>query len=87
MQALQQIIKGVMLVGQLGVTIITPPLVLAWLAHLAQTRLGWGSWVMVTAIVVGLITAFSSAYRMVRQLLADENQEKKPHGRSFNEHL
>lgn len=87
MQALQQIIKGVMLVGQLGVTIITPPLVLTWLAHLAQTRLGWGSWVMVTAIVVGLITAFSSAYRMVRQLLADEKQEKKPHGRSFNEHL
>ena len=41
MKSLNQIMQGIALVGQLGFGMITPPLVLIWLAHLAQTKLGW----------------------------------------------
>lgn len=87
MKALQQIIRGVMLIGQLGFTIISPTLVLVWLAHLAQTRLGWGSWVMIAAIPVGLVTAFCSAWRTVRPLLAADSHAKNPQNTGFNEHI
>lgn len=87
MKALQQIIRGVMLISQLGFSIITPPLVLVWLAHLAQTRLGWGSWVMIAAILVGLVTAFCSAWRTVRPLLTADSHAKNPQNTGFNEHI
>ena len=87
MKSVQHVIRGMMFVGQLGFSAITPPLVLVWLAHLAMDKLGWGVWVMIVAIVVGIITAFSSVYRIIRLFLADDKKESTPHGRSFNEHL
>ncbi len=86
MKSLQQILKGVMIVGQLGFTIITPPLVLGYLAYLAQIHLGWGSGVIIAAIVVGIVTSFTSAYRLVKQLLSADPPKRKLKGRSFNEH-
>ncbi len=87
MKAFHQIAKGITLIGQLGFTVITPPLVLIWLAHLAQTRLGWGSWVMILAIVVGMLTAFSGAWRTIRPLLDAENRTPRTRGQNFNEHI
>ena len=73
MKSLNQIMQGIALVGQLGFGMITPPLVLIWLAHLAQTKLGWGMWTMVAAILIGLL------------MKKDEGSAKK--GASFNEHI
>lgn len=87
MKAFRQIIDGITLIGQLGFTVITPPLVLIWLAYLAQTRLGWGSWVMILAIVVGIITAFSGAWRTIRPLLNGKKHTPHTHGKNFNEHI
>ena len=68
MHSLQKFMRGLALVGQLGFCIITPPLVLVWLARLLVVKHGWGPWVMVVAIVVGLLCAASSAWGMIRSM-------------------
>ncbi len=84
MKSFQRVIRGVMLVGQLGFSAITPPLVLVWLAHLAVSRLGWGVWVMIAAIIVGIVTAFSSVRSLLR--LWDKPKDKPQSPTSFNDH-
>ena len=86
MEKLTRIFQGVMLVGQLGFSLITPPLVFVWLARLAQTRLGWGAWVMIAAIVLGVVTGFATVYRTVLPLIKKDGTHK-PEGRSFNDHI
>lgn len=87
MRSMERLVRAITLVGQIGFSLVTPPLVLIYLAHLAQTRLGWGTWVMVTAIVVGLMTGASSVWRMVRQLAREQTRDEPPRGRSFNDHI
>ena len=58
--------RGLALVGQLGVCVITPPLVLVYLANLLVTKHGWGYWVVVTALIVGILSGLSSAWSMLR---------------------
>lgn len=86
LNSLTKIMQSVMLVGQIGFSLITPPLVFIWLADLAQTHLGWGAWVMVAAIVAGILTGIASVYRTILPLLHKQNEEK-PKGRSFNDHI
>ena len=86
MHSLQKFMRGLALVGQLGFCIITPPLVLVWLARLLVVKHGWGSWVMVAAIVIGILTGIVSVYRTVLPLLKERGGEK-PRGRSFNDHI
>ena len=86
MRSLTKVFESILLVGQIGFSLITPPLVFVWLAHLAQSRLGWGAWVMVAAIVVGILIGIASVYRTVLPLLKERGGEK-PKGRSFNDHI
>ena len=39
---------------QLGISLVTPPLLCIFLAHLAQSKWDWGGWIMAVAIVSGL---------------------------------
>lgn len=73
-----KVVKGVVLVGQLGFYLVTPPVCLALLASWLQGRFGWGAWVMVTAIVVGLLSSGMGAYNFYRRLTASEAKRKKP---------
>lgn len=86
LRTFQKIIRAASLVGQLGFMVITPPLVLIYLAHLLQTRCGWGVWVMLAAIVVGLICAGCSVANFCRRLLASENRRGEPPAAGFNRH-
>ena len=86
MQTIEKIFRGIALVGQIGFNIITPPLVLAWLAHRLITRHGGGIWVMVAAIVIGLIAAFCGVYQTVKPLLGKRDSDP-PAGTSFRDHI
>ncbi|MFQ8765491.1 MAG: hypothetical protein ACLR8U_02415 [Oscillospiraceae bacterium] len=44
-QFMQKLCRGIALVGQLGFSLITPPVVLLWLAHWLQTKYRLGVWV------------------------------------------
>ena len=86
MRSLERLAKAISFVGQVGFSLITPPLVLIWLAKLAQDRLGWGVWVMLAAIVVGLITGLTSVWRLMRGF-SESEKSKMPEGRNFNDHI
>lgn len=86
MRSLERLARAISFVGQIGFSLVTPPLVLIWLARLAQTKLGWGAWVMIAAIVVGLITGLTSAWRLARGF-SESEKSKKPEGRNFNDHI
>ena len=64
MHRLGKWMRGLALVGQLGVCVITPPLVLVYLANLLVTKHGWGYWVVVAALIVGILSGLSSAWSM-----------------------
>ena len=66
MHRLGKWMRALALVGQLGVCVITPPLVLVYLANLLVTKHGWGYWVVVTAPIVGILSGLSSAWSMLR---------------------
>ena len=42
------------------------PLVLVYLANLLVTKHGWGYWVVVAALIVGILSGLSSAWSMLR---------------------
>ena len=77
MKDLVKIARMLALFGQLGFTIVTPPIVLALLAHHLQRKYSLGSWVMAAAIVLGLIAAASGVYGYYRRVMAFEKKQKK----------
>ena len=83
MRPYAKLLRGIVLVGQLGFTLITPPVVMALLADWLQNRFGLGTWVMLLAILVGLLTAGASAGTFYRRTIAsvrkkEEAPAKKP---------
>ena len=61
--------------GQLGFTLITPPVVMALLGWWLQSRFGLGTWVMILCLLVGLLCAGTSGYRYLqRVMLADHRK-------------
>ncbi len=72
---------------QLGFSLVSPPLLCIFLAHLAQTKLHWGTWIMVVGIVVGLAAAACSAlsfFHYFKRTSQKEQKGEKPI--AFNDH-
>lgn len=65
------------LFGQLGFTIVTPPVVLVLGAYALQRRYSLGSWIMLLAIVLGLMAAASGAYQLYRRVISSEKKKKE----------
>ena len=86
LRTFQRIMRAASLVGQLGFMVITPPLVLIYLGHPLQTRCGWGGWVMLAAIILGLICAGCSVVRFCRKMLSSEQTREAPPRVGFNRH-
>ena len=70
MKAWMKLIRTMTLLGQLGFTLITPPVVMALLGWWLQSRFGLGVWVMLICLVIGLLTAAASALRFYRRVMA-----------------
>lgn len=86
---MQKLCRGIALVGQLGFSLITPPVVLLWLAHWLQTKYGLGVWVTILALILGLLTSASTALQFYRKLTAKKGKgsdtPKPPRG--YGDHI
>ena len=72
---------------QLGVSLVTPPLLCLFLGHLAQSKWGWGTWVMVAAILIGLAASVCSAASFLRYCKkCSEKEGKGDKPIAFNNH-
>lgn len=71
---------------QLGVSLIAPPLGCLWLAGLLEQRLGWGVWVRITALFIGLVSSGCAAASFLRYCRREADDAKKEKPVSFNDH-
>ena len=81
MKKYMKIAQLIAMFGQLGFSLITPPVVMALLAWWLQSRLGWGSWIMIVFLLIGLITSAVSAYQFylkVMSTMEKTDREKEP---------
>ena len=85
--ARQKLCRGIALVGQLGFSLITPPVVLLWLAHWLQTKYQLGVWVTIGALILGLLTSASTALQFYRKLSAKKKDNSPKPPRGYGDHI
>lgn len=81
MKKYMKIAQMIAMFGQLGFSLITPPVVMALLAWWLQSRFGWGSWIMIVFLLIGLITSAVSAYQFYLKVMSSmekTDREKEP---------
>jgi len=72
-----KLVRTVTLLGQFGFTFITPPVVMGLLGWWLQSKFGLGTWVMLVAIVIGLLTSATSAYKFYLRVTGPEAKKTK----------
>jgi hypothetical protein len=72
---------------QLGFSVAFPPLCFILLASWLRNRWGWGSWVIWTAIALGIVCAIDGLRVCLNAMdKMSKDKEKKEAPVSFNEH-
>ena len=84
---MQKLFRGIALVGQLGFSLITPPVVLLYLAHWLQSRYALGVWVTILALILGLLTSVSTALQFYRKLTAKKKNDPPAPPRGYGDHI
>jgi ABC-type dipeptide/oligopeptide/nickel transport system permease component len=87
MHSVNKFLQNLTLLTQLGISLVTPPLVCIWLASYLQKKFSLGIWVMLVAIAVGLLASASTAYSFYKRYQV--RNRKKDDGKppvSFNNH-
>lgn len=69
-----RILSRLSLITQLGLSFITPPLLLLLGAVWLQGKFGLGDWVLLTAILSGILSGGCSVYNLLRAELARERR-------------
>ena len=88
MNSWQKLIKDVAFASQLGLSLITPPVLLALLGWYISNRFGVGAWITIVFIMLGLATSFATAYGFYKKAQRRfEKDEKKDETISFRKHL
>ena len=85
MKTYMKLAKAIAMVGQLGFTLLTPPVAMGLLGWWLQSRFGLGFWIMLVCLVIGLLTAAANARQFYRRILAsfrDKEQAKEPEEKS-----
>lgn len=74
-------------VTQLGLSAVIPPVAFIWLAVWLRDKFQWGSWVIVAAVIIGVICAVEGVWNTVKameRLAKDKKAEEPP--LAFNDH-
>lgn len=75
-----ELIRTVTVFTQLGISLITPPVVMALLGWWLQKQFGFGVWVMVVCLFLGLMSAGAGALTSYRRLM--RRMERKDRDRN-----
>ncbi len=83
-----RLFRAAMWLTQLGLSIITPPVLLMLLGVWLQNRFALGNWVLIVAIVVGLLSSFCSALSFYRSFTRKNRRPDENGGvQNFNRHV
>ncbi len=81
--------KLLIFITQLGLSVAVPPAGFILLALWLRDRFGWGKWVMIVAVILGLICAVEglrSTLKTMSRMSKNEEKEKEEPPLSFNDH-
>lgn len=86
MRDLARILSRISLITQLGLSLVTPPLLLTLGALWLQSHCQVGDWILLCAILVGLVSGVCSVWQLVRAEIARENRReaRAARGRAAN---
>lgn len=78
-KALLRALKGLSWLTQLGFSLVCPPLLCVFAAIKLQARFQLGAWVLITAVIVGVLSSVCTFISFAKQMLAQakENDEEK----------
>ena len=62
-----RLLARITLLTQLGLSVVTPPILAVLLALWLQARFGLGDWVLLTAILLGIFSGVTSVFNFVRR--------------------
>ena len=71
---LMRVLSRLTLLTQLGLTFITPPLLLLLAAMWLEDRFGVGEWIVVPALLIGLLSGGCGAYGLLAAELRKDRQ-------------
>lgn len=84
MRDLSRCMRNLSLIGQLGLSLVTPVLMCLAVCYLITSRCGLGNWVYLPGFVLGLGASFMTAYKVY--LSAMKKNPKKTEKTAFNRH-
>lgn len=73
-----RVLSGILAVGQLGISLVVPILLFTGLGVYLTERFSVGAWLTVLCVVVGVVTAGCTFYRVAQEFLARMRAEDKP---------
>ena len=68
------VLKYLAWVGQLGLSLVLPPVLSLWAAAWVRTHFELGGWVFVVALAAGLLTSARSLSRFLRMVQKEAEQ-------------
>ena len=68
--------KGLSWLTQLGFSLVCPPLLCVFIAVKLQERFALGTWVLIVAIVVGILSAACTFISFAKQIMTDVKSEE-----------
>lgn len=73
---LRKALQDISMYGQIGFTIVVPPVVLCLIANWLMKRFHIGHWLLIAAIILGILCAFTSIYKICCGFLLKNTKEK-----------
>ena len=74
---------------QLGISVVSPPVVFIFFALWLRSQFGWGDWVIWAALILGAVCAisgFQQSLKLMKQAADRADKKTKPPA-GFNEHF
>ena len=76
------------MVGQLGLSLVTPLLVCIFACYMLTTKLGWPGWIYIIGFFFGLGGSAMTAYKVYLEGSKKNETKKRPGNEgSFNKHI
>ena len=76
------------MVGQLGLSLVTPLLICIFACYMLTTKLGVGGWVYILGFFFGLGGSMTTAYKVYLDITKKNESKKRPENEvSFNKHM
>ena len=78
--------QRLIMLGQLGLSLIMPLLICLGICHLLTTKAGLGLWIYFPGFIFGLGGSFMTAYKMWQSVSARERKKGEKEPPAFNRH-